>query len=165
MKTNLLIICSLLISACTVVNNEYYQVYPETETTTVKETVQVPVAAAEEKTASQPVTQPTVTAPVVAPVPEPIVKTEVVTKEVIKEVPKYIRVSCGEVRLPNLTKSPSLPIDKLKQVDPKDYLQMDKIIIGYISDLRKINDQNIELAKKAIRQHKLKCKMTRDRNK
>ena len=160
MKTNLLIICSLLISACTVVNNEYYQVYPEAETTTVKEPVPAVTAAAEEKTASTPA--PT---PVVAPVPEPIVKTEVVTKEVIKEVPKYIRVSCGEVRLPNLTKSPSLPIDKLKQVDPKDYLQMDKIIIGYISDLRKINDQNIELAKKAIRQHKLKCKMTRDRNK
>lgn len=160
MKTNLLIICSLLFSACTVVNNEYYQVYPETETTTVKEPVPAVPAAAEEKTASTPA--PT---PVVQPVSEPIVKTEVVTKEVIKEVPKYIRVSCGEVRLPNLTKSPSLPIDKLKQVDPKDYLQMDKIIIGYISDLRKINDQNIELAKKAIRQHKLKCKMTRDRNK
>lgn len=160
MKTNLLIICSLLINACTVVNNEYYQVYPEAETTTVKETV--PVAAVTEE---KPASTPTVTAPVVTPVIEPIVKTEVVTKEVIKEVPKYIRVSCGEVRLPNLTKSPSLPIDKLKQVDPKDYLQMDKIIIGYISDLRKINDQNIELAKRAIRQHKLKCKMTRDSNK
>lgn len=161
MKPNLLIICSLLISACTVVYNEYYQVYPEAETATVKEPA-APIA--EEKTASQPVTAPAPT-PVVTPVAEPIVKTEVVTKEVIKEVPKYIRISCGEVRLPNLTKSPSLPIDKLKQVDPKDYLQMDKIIIGYISDLRKINDQNIELAKKAIRQHKLKCKMTRDSNK
>lgn len=161
MKPNLLIICSLLISACTVVNNEYYQVYPEAETTTVKETVPVaPVTVAEEKTASTPTVTPAVTS-----VAEPIVKTEVVTKEVIKEVPKYIRISCGEVRLPNLTKSPSLPIDKLKQVDPKDYLQMDKIIIGYISDLRKINDQNIELAKKAIRQHKLKCKMTRGSNK
>lgn len=163
MKTNLLIICSLLISACTVVNNEYYQVYPEAEMTTVKETVPVPVVA-EEKTASQPITAPAPT-PVVTPLPEPIVKTEVVTKEVIKEVPKYIRISCGEVRLPNLTRSPHLPIDKLKQVDPKDYLRMDKIIIGYISDLRKINDQNIELAKRAIRQHKLKCKMTRDSNK